>query len=436
MVTRFTLFFVTLLLSLSASSAPNIEHWTTENGGRVYYASAPELPMVDIQVVFDAGAAQDKDLPGIALLANSMLSEGAGDLTAEQISAGFDDVGAQFGSNSERDMASLSLRSLTEDTALKTALELMTTVLAKPTFPQDAFERLQKQMLIGLQGEKQSPSAIARRAFYKNIYGEHPYASMPAGDAELVPHLTVKSIQKFYRQYYVARNATIVIVGAVTKEQAQQIAEQLMSGLAAGEMANPKPQVTSLTESQEVIIEHPSSQTHILMGQPGTSRDDKDYFALYVGNHIFGGSGLVSLLSNEIREKRGLSYSAYSYFRPMHEKGPYQLGLQTRNDQAQEALKVMKDTLAAFIIMGPTEEQLKAAKQNITGGFALRLDSNSKIAGYLAMIGFYGLPLDYLNTFKTKVNNVTAAQIKDAFSRRVHPETMVTVLVGGKAEQK
>ena len=209
-----------------------------------------------------------------------------------------------------------------------------------------------------------------------------------------------------------------------------------MTGLAAGEMANPKPQVTSLTESQEVIIEHPSSQTHILMGQAGTSRDDKDYFTLYVGNHIFGGSGLVSLLSNEIREKRGLSYSAYSYFRPMHEKGPYQLGLQTRNDQAQEALKVMKDTLAAFIITGPTEEQLKAAKQNITGGFALRLDSNSKIAGYLAMIGFYGLPLDYLDTFKAKVNNVTTAQIKDAFSRRVHPETMVTVLVGGKAEQK
>jgi zinc protease len=392
--------------------------------------------MVDIQVVFDAGAAQDSDLPGIALLTNSMLSEGAGDLTANQISAGFDDVGAQFASSSERDMASLSLRVLTEETALTTALELMTTVLTKPTFPQDAFERLQKQMLIGLQGEKQSPSGIADRAFYKAIYSEHPYASMPAGTAEVVPHLTVKSIQKFYKQYYVARNATVVIVGAVTKEQAKGIAGQLLSGLAEGEMANPKAQVKDLAESKQVVLEHPSTQTHILMGQPGISRDDKDYFPLYVGNHIFGGSGLVSLLSNEVREKRGLSYSAYSYFMPMHEKGPYQLGLQTRNDQAQEALKVMKDTLAAFIITGPTQQQLTAAKQNITGGFALRLDSNSKIASYLAMIGFYGLPLDYLETFKTKVNSVTTAQIKDAFSRRVHPETMATVMVGGKTEEK
>eukprot|EP00487_Bulimina_marginata_P002359 TRINITY_DN15484_c0_g1_i1.p1 TRINITY_DN15484_c0_g1~~TRINITY_DN15484_c0_g1_i1.p1 ORF type:complete len:134 (+),score=34.08 TRINITY_DN15484_c0_g1_i1:194-595(+) len=132
------------------------------------------------------------------------------------------------------------------------------------------------------------------------------------------------------------------------------------------------------------------------MGQPGINRADPDYFALYVGNHILGGSGLVSKLSDEIREKRGLSYSVYSYFRPMRQWGPYQFGLQTRNDQAEEALDVLKNTLKTFIADGPSEDELIAAKQNITGGFALRVDSNSKIADYLAMIGFYGLPLDYL----------------------------------------
>ena len=170
------------------------------------------------------------------------------------------------------------------------------------------------------------------------------------------------------------------------------------------------------------------------MGQPGVNRHDPDYFALYVGNHILGGSGLVSQLSNEIREKRGLSYSVYSYFRPMRELGPYQFGLQTRNDQAKEALDVMQQTLNDFIKHGPTEAELTAAKQNITGGFALRVDSNSKIADYTAMIGFYGLPLDYLETFNANVNLITAQQIKDAFSRRVHPDKMVTVLVGGQAE--
>jgi zinc protease len=159
-------------------------------------------------------------------------------------------------------------------------------------------------------------------------------------------------------------------------------------------------------------------------------RDDKDYFALYVGNHVLGGSGLVSILSKEIREQRGLSYSVYSYFLPMREQGIFSLGLQTKNAQVDEALQVLTDSLARFVESGPTEQQLKAAKQNITGGFPLRIASNRKIVEYLAVIGFYDLPLDYLATFNDKVEAVTAAQIRDAFKRRVHPERMVTVLLG------
>ncbi|RLA00470.1 MAG: insulinase family protein, partial [Gammaproteobacteria bacterium] len=254
------------------------------------------------------------------------------------------------------------------------------------------------------------------------------------GDEQSVNQLSLASLKAFYKDYYVASNAIVVLVGAIESQQAKDIAQQLLSDLPTGEKPEPLPKVAQLANAKTVTIEHPSSQTHVLMGQPGISRRDSDYFALYVGNHILGGSGLVSQLSNEIREKRGLSYSVYSYFRPMHEKGPYQFGLQTRNDQAQEALKVMQETLQKFITNGPTEEELLAAKQNITGGFALRVDSNSKIADYLAMIGFYDLPLDYLETFKAKVNAVTVAQIKEAYSRRVQADKMITVLVGGKAE--
>lgn len=434
MTTKFLGLVLGFLFTASLHAAPTIEHWKTDNGARVYFAAAPELPMVDIQLVFDAGAAQDKDLPGIALLTNSMLSEGAGGLTADQIAAEFDDVGAQFGTSSQRDMALLSLRSLTEETALNQALTTFNTVLTKADFPVDAFERLQKQMLLGLQGEKQSPGAIATRAFYKALYQQHPYATMPAGNEEIVPHFTAKSLKKFYQKYYVARNATLVLVGAIDRKQAEAMADKILAGLAEGQMADPKPSVVDLEQEQNIVIDHPSTQTHLMMGHPGISRDDPDYFPLYVGNHILGGSGLVSQLSNEIREKRGLSYSVYSYFRPMHEKGPYQFGLQTRNDQAQQALEVMRATLKAFIINGPSEAELTAAKQNITGGFALRLDSNSKIANYLAMIGFYGLPLDYLTTFKDKVNQVTAEQVKEAFARRIKADKMVTVMVGGQAE--
>ena len=434
MANRIILGLVGLFLTLTAYAGPQIEEWKTDKGARVYYVPAPELPMVDVKIVFDAGSAQDKDLPGTALLTNAMLAEGAGGQTADQISAAFEDVGANFGNASQRDMATLSLRSLTAEPALSTALDALKLVLTKPDFPQAAFERLQKQVLLGLQAENQSPRALSARAFYANVFGEHPYANMPVGQAEVVEQLNVKTLKKFYQQYYVARNATVVLVGAIDKAQAKVIAEQLMADLPEGEMADPLNQVSALTEAKQVEIAHPSQQTHILMGQPGISRDDEDYFPLYVGNNILGGSGLVSQLSNEVREKRGLSYSTYSYFRPMHQQGPYQFGLQTRNDQAQEALEVMQATLKAFIINGPTEAELTAAKQNITGGFALRIDSNSKIADYLAMIGFYGLPLTYLDTFKDKVMAVTAADIKSAYERRVNPDKMVTIMVGGKAE--
>jgi zinc protease len=160
------------------------------------------------------------------------------------------------------------------------------------------------------------------------------------------------------------------------------------------------------------------------------SRDDPEYYPLYVGNHILGGSGLVSRISEEVREKRGLSYSAYSYFIPMRYKGPYTLGLQTRNEQTQEAISVMRKTLQDFIDDGPTEKELKASKQNITGGFPLRISSNGKIADNLSSIGFYNLPLDYLDTFNDHVDAVTVEQIKAAFKNRVHPDKMVTVTVG------
>ena len=159
-------------------------------------------------------------------------------------------------------------------------------------------------------------------------------------------------------------------------------------------------------------------------------RGDPDYFALYVGNHVLGGSGLVSRISDEIREKRGLAYSAYSYFFPMHVAGPFMMGLQTRTEKTSEAIALLQKTLRKYIDEGPTAEELKASKQNITGGFPLRLDSNAKIIGNLAVIGFYGLPLDYLDTFNRHVEAVSVKDIRDAFRRRIDPDDLVTVTVG------
>ncbi|HHM06166.1 MAG TPA: insulinase family protein [Gammaproteobacteria bacterium] len=412
-------------------ATPAVQHWNTHNGAEVYFVAAPQLPMVDVRITFNAGAARDGDHPGLAQLTNSLLGEGAGGLSADEIAARFEDVGASFGASSHRDMAVVRLRSLTQADLLEPAVATLALVLRRPDFPADAFKREQSRTLVGLRAQKESPGEQAGKRFFETAYAGHPYAVAPSGTEMSVAALTVADVKAYYQRYYVGRNAVVAIVGALSQAQAAALAEQTVGVLPAGKAAPDLPLAEAPERGEEVAVAFPSEQTHILMGQPVLTRDDPDYFPLYVGNHVLGGSGLVSRISTEVREKRGLSYSAYSYFSPMAGRGPFIAGLQTRNEQAREALKVLRQVVADFIQNGPTAAELEAAKKNITGGFPLRLDSNSKIVDNLGMIGFYNLPLDYLDTFNARVQAVTVAQVRDAFRRRLNPDRMVTVVLGG-----
>jgi len=425
-----TLFF-TALISTTASASPDIEHWRTTNGARVYFVPAPELPIVDIRIIFNAGAARDEDNPGLAILTNGLLAEGAGGLSADQLAEQFESIGARFSNSAQRDMAILSLRTLAEKKVFDSAVNTLSTILTQPDFPQAAFERERGRLLTTLKRNKQSPGKQADEAFFNAVYAKHPYRNQPSGTEAGINELNTAKLKAFYDKYYVGRNATLAIVGDLSQADAQKLAQTLMGKLSEGEPADNLPPVEVLAEDKEIRVNHPSAQTHILVGQPGMKRGDPDYFALYVGNHILGGGGLVARLSNEIREKRGLAYSSYSYFVPMQEYGPYTIGLQTKNESADEALVVLRETIDRFVKDGPTAEELEAAKKNITGGFPLRISSNKKIIDYIGMIGFYQLPMDYLDTFNEQVQAITMEDIKKAFQKRVHPDKMVTVMVGG-----
>lgn len=425
-----------IVLEPTSEHSFNIKSWQTSKGAKVVFVQADELPMLDVRVVFDAGSARDGSLPGLASFTHTMLDKGAGDWTTDQIAERTDSIGARIGGSAARDMAVLSLRCLTDEAILKKALATLQAIIQQPRFPDKELQRERKQLLIGLQNEQQSPSDIANKLFYKKLYGEHPYATPVSGDMLSARQLNRDALVKFYKQYYVASNAIIAIAGAVDEARAKEIAEQLTSGLPEGNKAKRVTAVSELHKPVAVNHQHPSTQTHVMMGQPGMMRGDKDYFALYVGNHILGGSGFNSRIVDEVREKRGLAYSSYSYFMPMRDKGPFLLGLQTKNTQAQEALKVLRETLDNFIKNGPTEEELEHTIKNITGGFPLRIDSNKDIVGYLAMLGFYDLPLDYLQTFNQNVKNVTREKIIQAFRSRIHPDRMITVMVGDAGKAK
>ncbi len=427
--------FILLAFGQLSYAAAKIENWQTSQGSRVYYVHTEGLPMVDIQVVFNAGSANDGQQFGLAALTAGLLDAGAGKWNADELAQRFESVGAQFGISSSIDLATLTLRTLTEKPLFDKALETAQVILTQPTFKEADFKREKNRTLAGIKQQEESPGALASIAFYKALYVNHPYAHSESGDAKTVSAFKVADVKSFYKKYYVAANAIVVIVGDVSKEQAEQTAEKLLSGLPLGKKPESLPDVTMPLADGQQHIEFPSSQTHVLVGLPGSYRKDPDYFNLYVGNHILGGSGLVSKLFDEVREKRGLAYSASSSFMPLSKQGPFLISLQTRNDQTTQALQVLNQTLADFISKGPSDAELIAAKKNITGGFALRFDTNKKLANYVAMIGFYDMPLDYLDTFEQKVEAVTVASITEAFKRRVNPQLLQTITVGKSAEK-
>ncbi|MBX3661455.1 MAG: insulinase family protein [Burkholderiales bacterium] len=413
-----------------------IEHWQAASGAKVYFVANRDLPMLDVSVDFPAGSAYDsREKSGTAAMTHGLLRLGADGLAEDEIARRFADVGAGIGGRFDADRAGLSLRTLSDPARRGVALDLLARILRAPRFPATVLEREKVRQIGALREADLRPDTQVSRAFFRLVYRDHPYSYRSVGDVETIGRLTRDDLLDFYRRHYVADRAVVAIMGDVSRQEAEAIAEQLTGGLPRGGAAAALPAVTPLPQAVTRFVAHPAAQSHILIGAPGISRDDPDYFALFVGNHILGGGGFVSRINEEIRQKRGLAYSAYSHFSPQRMRGPFIIGMQTQRDQAEEALAVAKKTLRDFIAQGPTEQELRAAKQNIVGGFPMRIDSNRKIHEYLAAIGFYNLPVNYLETFVSNVERVSVADIRAAFARHVDPERMVTVVVGAASDR-
>lgn len=421
----------------AAQAALPIQHWQTGNGARVYFVENHDLPMLDVSVEFAAGSGRDTSAQsGLASLTRHMLTQGAGGLSDDEIAQRLADVGAVLGGNFDQDRAGLSLRTLSSARERAQALDTLARMLHQPDFPDSMLQREKARVIAALKEAATQPASIADKAFDRALYGAHPYALVPAGEVETVAALQRQDLVEFHRSHYGAENAVIALIGDVSRAEAEAIARQLSAGLPRSAALPALPPVDLNLRGETRRISHPATQSHILLGQPGLTRTDPDYFPLYVGNYILGGGGFVSRLTEAVREKRGLAYSVYSYFMPLQQHGPFQIGLQTKKEQADEALEVVRAVLREFIERGPAEKELAQARQNLVGGFPLRIDSNRKILDYLALIGFYRLPLSYLDDFVKNVERVTVADIKRAFAQRIQPERMVIVVVGAPGEAR
>ncbi|MDR2306234.1 MAG: insulinase family protein [Paucimonas sp.] len=413
----------------------NIQHWTTAEGARVLFVEARELPMFDLRVTFAAGSSQDGAIPGLATLTNAMLNEGVAGKDVTAIAEGFENLGADFGNGSYRDMAVTSLRSLSAAQKREPALKLFTEVVGQPTFPEDALKRIKNQLLAGFEYEKQNPGKIAGKTLFANLYGDHPYAHPSDGTAQTIPGITLEQLRAFHRKAYTAGNAVIALVGDLSRGEAEAIAAQVSAGLPKGP-ALAKPEQPHEPKASVTHVDFPSKQTHLMLAELGIDRNDPDWAALSLGNQILGGGAFGTRLMSEVREKRGLTYGVYSVFSPMQVRGPFMINLQTRAELSEGTLKLVQDILADYLKNGPTQQELDDAKRELAGSFPLSNASNASIVGQLGAIGFYGLPLSWLEDFMQQSQALTVEQVKSAMNKHLAADKLVIVTVGPNVPQQ
>jgi zinc protease len=417
-----------LAAALPAEAGVRIDHWTTQSGARAYFVETHALPIADVSVEFAAGSAYDPPArAGLGQLTLTLLKGGSARYSEAEVDRRIADAGAQLRDHFDLDRAGFALRTLSSEAERKSAVETLADILQSPRFASEIFEREKARAIANAAEAETQPDHIAEKRLYALMYPSHPYG-WTATPATLAT-ITRDDVERHYRARYGSSGTTVTIVGDLSVEAAKALAEQLTSRLArGGEVALPAPAPPG--PGQTARVAHPATQSHLLLGVPALARDDPDYFPLLMGNYILGGGGFVSRLMTEVRSKQGLAYSVYSYFQPYAQRGPFQVGLQTRRDQADEALKRVQDVIAEFVALGPREAELKAAKKSLVGGFPLRIDTNRKLLEQLAVIGFYRLPLDWLEAYPARLEAVTLDQIRGAFARRIDPKKLAIVVVG------
>ncbi len=422
----------------SAQAILPIEKLDSVKGAKAYLVQTQALPMLDIEISIDAGDRFDPTgKSGLASMTAELMNYGArsskGALSEAQIADEIADLGANFGISVGGERAVIRIRSLSRKDLRDRAVQLASAMLSAPTYDAKILEREKQRAITGLLEAETKPESVLERRFRKSVYGNYPLSESPS--VKSVGSVSVSDLAGFHQQFYRGDRIIVSIVGDVSPAEANEIVEVLLKNVPQSGAAIPAlPQFERSPieplASRQIYIPFDSQQAHIAMGMTAITRSNPDYFPLIVGNYILGGGGFVSRLMSEVREKRGLAYSVFSYFAPGKDTGIFQAGLQTKGDQATLALEVMNSTIANFIANGATPSELQAAKANLVNGFPLRIDNNRKLLDNVSSIAWNNLPLDTLETWTTKVDAVTLEQVSAAFQKYLAMDRMKIVVLG------
>lgn len=422
-----------LLLTLAANpaSAADIQVVRSPGGITAWLIEDRTNPLITVDLSFQGGSVQDPaGREGTANMVSGLLDEGAGEMDARAFQTRLEDLQIMLRFNAGRDDFDGALRTLTKNR--DAAFDMLRLALTAPRFDADAVERIRGQVVSGLLREQNDPDSIAQRAFYAAVFPDHPYGRPVKGTLESVPAITADDLRAHVAQHLTRRGLIVSVVGDIDAATLAPLLDKTFGALPAGQPAT-LPAALPAKAGAQTVIEQPVPQTVVAFGLPGIKRDDPDWYAAYVLNYVIGGGGFTSRLTEEVREKRGLAYSVYSYLYPLDHGGLWVGGVSTQNARAGESVQVIRDELAKLRQGGITEEELANAKAYINGSFPLQLTSSGRIAGLLTAIQRSDLGIDYLERRDELINAVTLADIERVAKRLIDPEKLTVVAVGQPA---
>lgn len=416
---------------MANTKGPDIQVVESKSGITAWLVESHNLPMISMEVSFRAGSAfEQAEKNGLANITADLLDEGAGDRDMSAFHAALEQIGARLSADAGTLNLDVNLTTLTEHK--DDAFALLADALTQPQFAPDAIERQRARIISGIRRIEENPQATARRAFQKAVFEDHPYARPPEGTEATVKDITREDIVNYHKAHFNRANMVVSVVGDISAEELSHKLDTIFADIPPGTDRNEVTLAPAPVTPQIVRIERDIPQSTVLFGHLGISREHPDYFPAFVLNGILGNGGMVSRYMVEVRDKRGLAYHVFSIMQPLPHAGAFMAGVQTSNDSVDEAIRIMKHEIRDIQENGvPSAEHARMLKY-LDGSFPLRLDSNQKILGYLSVMQMENLGIDYLDTWRTKVQNVSQADIQRAAKTLLHPDEVVTVIVGNE----
>jgi zinc protease len=420
---------VALSAASSAVSAAKIERVVTPGGIEIWHVRDDMLPMVSVEFGFVGGSSQDPaDKPGVAYLAASLLDEGAGDLNARAFQERLEERAISISFSAQRDSLRGSLKTLLEHR--DQAFELLRLAVSDPRFDSTEVERIRATVLAGLRRRTTNPGDIAGDRWFARAFPNHPYGRPVQGTLDSVAAIGVDDLRAFHRNTVARSNLKVATIGAIDAQAIATLIDRVFAALPQNPQLVPVPEVVPQGGGEQEVVDLDVPQTVIAFGGVGLKRADPDFIPAYVLNHILGGGSFSSRLYREVREKRGLAYSVYSYLAPYDRAGLFMGGVSTRNDRAAESLAIILEQIRKIAESGPTAEELAKAKSYLIGSFPLRFDTSGKIAGQLLEIQLENLGIDYIDRRNGLIEAVTADDVRRAAARFLADARLLVTLVG------